>query len=269
MEIKVVKFHAQGNSYIVIEDLERNLENLYSRIAIILSDKSFGIGSDGILVFNKSNIAKARMRVFNPDGSEAEISGNGLRIFATYLNSKGILKEEDYVEVGGNKGGKIAKAKILKDGSVQINLGKGVFLGEIEINVAKRVIKGCKVSLGNPHFVIICKSKEEAKSMLNEIGSLIENHEAFPNRTNVEFVYVEEENKIISYIWERGAGATLSSGTGASASAFALYKLNKVGNNVVVEMPGGKINVKIDEEDNIEIFGKAEKILEGIAYINP
>lgn len=268
MEIKVTKFHAQGNSYIVIEDLEGNLENFYPKISTILSDKNFGIGSDGILVYNRSKIAKARMRVFNPDGSEAEVSGNGLRIFATYLHLKGILNSEDYIEIGGALGGKIANVKILEDNSVQIKLGKGEFLGEIEIKIANKVIRGAKVSVGNPHFVVICKSKQEAKSMTHEVGSLIENHKAFPNRTNVEFVTIENRSKISTFIWERGAGATLSSGTGASASAFALYKLNKVDNNVIVEMPGGYIKVKIDEKDNIEISGKAEKILEGIAFIN-
>jgi diaminopimelate epimerase len=268
MEIKIEKYHAQGNSYIVIEDLNFEKEKIYSDLSKLLSDKSIGIGSDGILIHNKSSIANARMRVFNPDGSEAEVSGNGLRIFSAYLHSKGIIEEYGEVEVGGKEGGRIAKVRILKDKSIEINLGEANLLGVLEISVSNKKLKGLYISVGNPHFAIECESKDTAKKYLNELGPLIENYPAFPNRVNVEFFYVENKNKIHTFIWERGAGATLSSGTGASASAFAAYKLGKVENEISVEMLGGIIKIRIENDSNIKLAGKVYKIMEGIAFIN-
>lgn len=259
MIIEVSKFHALGNSYLIIEDLNGKLSSYYEKIARILCDKNFGIGSDGLLVINKGNLAKFWMRVFNPDGSEAEISGNGLRITALYLYNKGLVKKEDSLEVGGSKGGRISSFKINDDGNISIEIGKASFLGEKKIKVNKREFKGLLINVGNPHFVVIFDEGEILK-LLKKYGQKISNHKDFKEGVNVEFVKVIDEKEIIAYVWERGAGFTLSSGTGASASAFASFKTRKMNNEIYVNLPGGRIKIIIKENDSIILTGPAKHV---------
>ncbi len=265
MELGITKMHGIGNSYILIEDLKRNLESKYSAIAKSISDKNFGIGSDGILVVNKGKLAKYWMRVFNPDGSEAEKSGNGLRMFVRYLYDKKLIGREAEIEVGGKQGGKIVKSLINRDGSVTVDMGKGEILGKKTLEINGTKFSGVRLSVGNPHFVVFANSEREAKNNALKYGSAIENHEKFkPDRTNVEFVFVKGKTDIVLNVWERGAGLTLSSGTGSCAGAFTSFKETKVKNKVNVNLPGGKLIIEIKDDDDILMTGPAEYIFTGV-----
>ena len=264
MKLEITKMHGIGNSYVILEDLGKKFQSKYSKIAKMVSDKNFGVGSDGILVVNKGRIANYWMRVFNPDGSEAEKSGNGIRMFARYLYDKRLIEREAEIEVGGSKGGTIVRSRINNDNSVTVDMGKGELLGKktLEINGMKFV--GMHVSVGNPHFVVFANSEREAKDNALKYGSAIENHGMFkPNRTNVEFVFVKGKDNIALNVWERGAGLTLSSGTGSCASAFAAFKENKVKNKVNIELPGGNLKIEVKADDRILMSGPAEYIFSG------
>ena len=257
--MQITKMHGIGNSYIVIEDLKGSLKSRYSTLAKKLSDKSFGVGSDGILVVSKGKLAKYWMRVFNPDGSEAEMCGNGIRIFTRYLFDKKMIGKEATIEVGGSRGGKIVKTKIIGN-IVTVDMGKCEIIGTKTIEAGGKKFDGISVSVGNPHFVIFSKNSEEAKENSQKYGSSIENHTSFRNRTNVEFVSPKGKEELNVYVWERGAGATLACGTGACASAFAAYKDNRVGKKVKVKLLGGILNIEIKDDNRIMMSGPAEYI---------
>ncbi|MBI2076284.1 MAG: diaminopimelate epimerase [Candidatus Aenigmarchaeota archaeon] len=264
MDIQITKMHGIGNSYVIIEDIDRALEPKYTALAKLISDKNFGIGSDGILVVNKGRLAKYWMRVFNPDGSEAEKSGNGIRMFARYLYDKKLISNESDIEVGGRHGGQIVRPRITSDKSVTVNMGKGEILEKEIIVVEEMEFNGIRVSVGNPHFVIFAKNEKEADAYAKKYGSAIENHGAFsPARTNVEFVSVPDKRKIFVSVWERGAGLTLSSGTGSCAAAFAAFKENRIENKVTVKLAGGDLMIEIRNDDSVLMTGPAEYIFSG------
>lgn len=264
MKLEIAKMHGIGNSYVIIEDIDRQLELKYAAIAKLISDKNFGIGSDGILVVNKGKLAKYWMRVFNPDGSEAEKSGNGIRMFARYLYDKKMIGNEADIEVGGRHGGQVVRPRINSDNSVTVDMGKGEMLGKEIIVIEEMEFNGIRVSVGNPHFVVFTKYEKEAENYAKRYGSAIENHATFnPARTNVEFVSVPDKRKIFVSVWERGAGLTLSSGTGSCAAAFAAFKENRIENKVTVKLAGGDLIIEIKNNDSILMTGPAEYILTG------
>ena len=265
--MQITKMHGIGNSYIVIEDLKGVLKSKYSFLAKKLSDRSFGIGSDGILVVAKGKKAKYQMRIFNPDGSEAEMCGNGIRIFTRYLYDKKMIGRKADIEAGGSKGGRIVRTEI-KGNIVTVDMGKCEIRGTKIIEVGRRKFDGISVSVGNPHFVIFSKNEEEAEENANKYGSSIENHSSFPNRTNVEFVSPKGKEELIVHVWERGAGHTLACGTGACASAFAAYKDNKTGKNVKVKLLGGTLHIEIKDDNRVMMSGPAEYIFSANIDIN-
>ncbi len=258
--MQITKMQGIGNSYVLIEDLDRKLEKKYPKIAKAISDKSFGIGSDGILVVNKGKKAKFWMRVINPDGSEAEMCGNGIRIFARYLYDKKLIGKESDIEVGGSRGGRIVKPRINDDGTITVDMGKGKVLEKKVIVADGKKFSGICVSVGNPHFVIFTKSEKEAKENAANYGSAIENHSAFSNKTNVEFAFVKTSDEIIVHVWERGAGLTLACGTGASATAFAALKGGRTKNKTRIILPGGELAIEVKNDDTVMMSGPAEYI---------
>jgi diaminopimelate epimerase len=262
MKIQVTKMHALGNSYIIIEDLDSKLEDYYREIAVILSDKNFGIGSDGILVLNKGKLAKYKMRIFNPDGSEAEMCGNGIRMFAKYLLDKDYAGSEAEIEVGS----RIVKT-FVEGNMVSVNMGKVEIIGEAEIEIGTKKFKGVKASIGNPHFIIFSNEKDKLKQYTLDYGFFIENHKEFPNRTNVEFAYIEDMKKIKLYVWERGAGMTLACGSGACATAFVANYYGYTDKEVEVKLPGGSLFIKITDEGVI-MKGPVTYVLKGEAYLD-
>ncbi len=270
-----VKTHGLGNEYIVLNEEKINFkltENAIKRICNV----NFGIGSDGILLKVGSSKADFGLKIFNPDGSEAEKSGNGLRIFCKYIYDYGFADRKEFsVET---KGG-IVKAKIIEVSSnkaklISVDMGKAIFDSKIvPTNFEEKEVIGKKlkvsdkeyeincVSMGNPHCVIL---KEELNiDEIKEYGKLIENHNKFPNRTNVQFSKVISRSEAEILIWERGAGFTLASGSSSCAVASILKKRNLVDNKVKIKMLGGELLIEIDENWNVKMTGEVRQIAEG------
>lgn len=270
-----VKTHGLGNEYIVLDKEKINFDLTQKAIQRICN-VNFGIGSDGILLKVQSNRADFGLRIFNPDGSEAEKSGNGLRIFCKYIYDYDLTKSEEFsVETkGGIVNAKIIEISNKKAKLISIDMGKAVFNSkEIPTNFITKEVIGEKlqvddkeyeincVSMGNPHCVIL---KEELKiDEIKRYGKIIENHCQFPNRTNVQFVKVISRSEADILIWERGAGFTLASGSSSCAVASVLRKKDLVDNKVRIKMPGGELLIEIDENWNIKMTGEVRQIAEG------
>lgn len=271
-----VKSHGLGNEYIVL-DKENLSFNLNENAIKTLCNINFGIGSDGILLKVDSDNADFGLKIFNPDGSEAEKSGNGLRIFCKYIyDYKFTNKKEFTVET---KGG-IVKAKIIETSKskakiISISMGKAKFNSKFISNIFQssdeifeRVIQvdnkkyeiNC-VSIGNPHCVIL--KKELYIAEIKKYGPKIENHKIFSNRTNVQFAKILSRNTVEILIWERGAGFTLASGTSSCAVASVLRRKNLIDNKVTIKMLGGELIIEIDDNWNIIMTGKVRQIAEG------
>jgi len=269
--MKFIKYHALGNDYIVldwpaIELTEKQIRRICNR--------NFGVGADGILCWSGSSKDGAyNLRIFNPDGSEAEKSGNGLRIFARYLWEKGDKQQTSFSIV--TKGGRV-KAEVDKKGdSITVDMGQVSFQSDKipvsgktrevineTMGVSGQTLKYCAATIGNPHCVVLCEkvSKDTARQM----GPLIERDSRFPNRTNVQFVKVIDRHNIKIEIWERGAGYTLSSGSSSCAAAATAYRLGLCDSKITVQMPGGKIKVSIDKDFYVRMTGPVTKVFDGV-----
>ncbi len=270
-----VKSHGLGNDYIVLDseniDFKLNTESIRT-----ICDVHYGIGSDGILLKVPSKKADFGLRIFNPDGSEAEKSGNGLRIFCKFLYDYGFTSSKVFsVET---KGG-IVKAKVeeTKEGKakvITVDMGRAEFRSEnIPVKCEKDECIGEKikvdgrefeincVSVGNPHCVIIVDELKEGE--VKKYGSLIEKLPVFPNRVNVQFAKPISRNKVEIRIWERGAGYTLASGSSSCAVASVLVKKGLTDRDVTIVMPGGELKISIDENWNIRMTGEVQEICNG------
>lgn len=260
--MEITKMHGIGNSQILVEDLDEGLVNEtglnYSQIAIALCNENFGIGSDQMLIINNSEIADFKMRVFNRDGGEAEMCGNGIRCVALYLYDKG--KVDDKLSIETKSG--IKNVKIISKREIEVFMGKGKVVNR---GIEVEGFKGDLISVGNPHFVIF--TEKASKEITQEKGPILENAEVFqPSKTNVEFAKINSSDEIVSYVWERGAGMTLACGTGACATAFAAKKKGLVKDEISVRLLGGSLEIKIDDKDQITMSGPAEYILKGTIY---
>ncbi len=266
------KYHGLGNDYIVIDPNTFGGEPTAEQIRLIC-DRHFGIGADGMLYGPIRQGKNLKVRIFNPDGSEAEKSGNGLRIFAKYLFEKGYAREKSFdIETLGG----VVRAE-LKDesaGLIKIEMGKVIFNSKLipatgsereivnePLEIAGEIYKVTCCSIGNPHCVIPLEqiSPEKAK----QLGPLVENHEIFPNRTNVQLLKVINRNTISIEIWERGAGYTLASGSSSCAAACAARRLGLVDNEVIVKMPGGELSIAISDDYAVHMTGPVENVFEG------
>ena len=270
--MKFFKYHALGNDYIVLDPADFG-DELTSRQIRSICHRNYGIGSDGIL-FGPfiSPQGDFVLRIFNPDGSEAEKSGNGLRIFSRYLWDKGLVQKNPFIIM--TEGGKVI-SHVHKGGkSVTVEMGKVSFDSrKIPVEGPSRevinetiIINGqellfCAATIGNPHCVILRDevSKEEAQKW----GPLIEKDPRFPNRTNVQFMKICDRKNITIEIWERGAGYTLASGSSSSAAAAVAYKLDFCDSHIAVNMPGGTIEITVSNDFSISMIGPVVKIAEG------
>lgn len=270
MELSVTKLHGLGNDYVVIEDLGKKMEKKYAQIAKGISNINFGIGSDGILVVNKGRKAKYHMRVFNPDGSEAEMSGNGARIFTTYLYDRKMIGRAAMLEVGGKNGGKLVEVRTQNGKQVSVDFGKGKIIAKKSAAVKGKTLTGFYVSVGNPHFVVFVPSQAAAKEYMTKYGPGLEHHAAFKETkgANIEFAYVKDRKLILLYVWERGAGVTLACGSGACATALAAYKGGLIDENVKVRLLGGDLSITLDDKDNILLKGPVGHIFSGKLYLD-
>ncbi len=271
------KYHALGNDYLVI-DPKSFATQLDEQSIKRICHRNFGVGSDGILYGPlPSERAAFRLRIFNPDGSEAEKSGNGLRIFCRYLFDQKLVSEsaEFLVETLGG----VVRATVFENGrTMRVDMGRVSFWSdEIPMTgprrevlrenliVGDRTFNVCAATIGNPHCVILLP--EITEDLAKTYGSNIETHPSFPKRTNVQFLQVLDRKNIRIEIWERGAGYTLASGSSSSASAAVARKLGLVDSSVTVHMPGGTLSIEIAEDYSIRMTGPVTKVAEGTVAI--
>jgi diaminopimelate epimerase len=273
--MKFFKYHALGNDYLVInpDDLKAPLTTAQIKT---ICHRNFGVGSDGILLGPlPSSKAKVALRIFNPDGSEAEKSGNGLRIFSRYLFDQGLVGGDEFtIETAGG----VVRSKVLEKGKqVRVEMGK-VSFGSDQIPVTgprrevlnERITAGdrtfifCAATIGNPHCVI--PLPEVDAKLATQYGPLIETHPMFPNRTNVQFLKVIDRSNLRIEIWERGAGYTLASGSSSSASAAVARKLGLVDRSVRVHMPGGVLLIEMDDEFAVCMTGPVTRVSDGQGF---
>ena len=243
------KWHALGNSYLVVD------EHVEAELARRLCDVSYGIGSDGVVEVVSVNGGRAEIAIWNPDGSVAEFSGNGSRIAAAWLCARAGTTSVRIAVAGRDY-----PATLLDDGLIAMAVGD-VEVGEIEtISLDGERVELTAVSVGNPHAVVRLAAEREE---LLRLGPLIERHERFPERTNVQLVRVNGANALDVLVWERGAGETSASGSSAVAAAAAAVTNGWCESPVTVRMPGGELRVELDDEARITLVGPAEEICEG------
>lgn len=271
--MKYFKYHALGNDYLVFDPRDWP-EPLTPEQIKVICHRNFGVGSDGILLGPlPSNKARFALRIFNPDGSEAEKSGNGLRIFSRYLWDRGLVKSEEFsVETPGGQ----VEAVVRDHGrTVTVEMGRVSFWSdEIPVSGSRRevlreqLVAGgrtfsfCAATVGNPHCVI--PLAEVSPGLARQYGPLVEVHPLFPNRTNVQFMKVLDRRNLRIEIWERGAGYTLASGSSSSAAAAVARKLGSCDGSITVHMPGGELDIEVRDDFSIRMTGPVTKVAEGV-----
>lgn len=270
-----VKSHGLGNDYLVFEEKHISF-NLTPEAVKLICDRNRGIGSDGILVLTESEYSDFGLKILNPDGSEAEKSGNGIRIFAKFLRDHGHTDSPTFsVETPGGEVRVGIKTKNGAVSSVIADMGRAIFdaaripvagdfPGEVvseKIEAAGKKFVFTAVSVGNPHCVIFVDKPNPDETKL--FGPALENHRFFPNRTNVQFARVAGKNRLEILIWERGAGYTLASGSSSCAAAAAAVKNGLCQNSLTVSMPGGELGIEISEDFHIRMSGPAEEVAHG------
>jgi len=276
MKIKFTKMHGLGNDYIYINCFKYKLDGVdLTNLAIKMSDRHFGVGSDGLVLIMPSKIADAKMKIFNPDGSEAQMCGNAIRCVSRYLYEAGIAQKERLsVETeGGIKTIELAlenqtfSAKvnmgepILDAKQIPTNFSKEKVIDELIYADGKEIHATC-VSMGNPHCIAFVDDVNFEG--FGRIGKALENHKMFPERINAELVKIIDKSHIQMRVWERGAGETLACGTGACASVVACVLNGKTERDVTVQLKGGGLNIEWRKEDNcVYMEGPAEFVFRG------
>ncbi len=266
------KYHALGNDYIVLDPAETTIELTPSAIRMIC-DRHRGVGSDGILYgpLVENNITG--LRIFNPDGSEAEKSGNGIRIFSKYLIDAGYMKKGrfDLKTLGGTVTVEILDERASR---ISVDMGTVTFRStdipvagpereviDEEFTIQNETYRVTCLSLGNPHCMIPIENPTRELAM--RIGPIVEQHRMFPKRINMQLAQVISGNAIKIEIWERGVGYTTASGSSSCAAASALFRLGRVDRNVAVHMPGGVIDILIREDNHVLMTGEVSGIMSG------
>ena len=283
--MKFSKLQATGNDFILIDG--RTMEGEWSKLAMATCDRHFGIGADGLILVQNSTIADLKMRIFNSDGSEAEVSGNGLRCFARYAIDKGLIRdmssriEQGHYPLTIDTLSGVRKVKAYMSANeinrIEVNMGLPQFqpeqipvkveLGIIPILSYPLAINGKQLSLsllsmGNPHVVSFI-SQPTADFHLAEIGPKVERHPIFPQKTNFEVARVLSRGKIEARVWERGVGETLACGSGACAIAVAAQLLDYVEPQVDIILKGGTLTVYWDRLGDVLLTGPVEEIFIG------
>jgi diaminopimelate epimerase len=272
------KMHGIGNDYIIFDESEKTIipEEKKPEIVEEICRRGFSVGADGVIFVTPPSNEEAdiRFRIFNSDGSEAEMCGNGIRCFAKYVYENEIFTSPEMLveTLGGIKevdldieGGEVRSSTVdmgvpkFNTRDIPMISDKNEFL-DSELIVEGNPIKMTVVNVGNPHAVIFTENIDDIN--LNELGPLIENHPAFPQKTNVHFVNIINRNEIEMITWERGAGFTLACGTGATSSVIAGFKLGKLDEEVEVHLPGGELLIIVyDMGNELRIFMEGEAVL--------
>ena len=272
--MKFTKMHGTGNDYVCVNCFEERIDNP-SQVARRMSDRHFGVGGDGLVLIHPSAVADCRMRMFNADGSEAEMCGNGIRCLAKYVYERGIArKEEMTVETGA---GVLTLRLFVHDGiveKVQVNMGAprlspgeipvslpGEGIVDASLGVLDREFGITCVSMGNPHCVVFV---DDVKNFpVEKYGPPMETHDIFPRRANVEFVQIVNSGEVVQRTWERGAGETLACGTGASAACVAGVLNDLTRRAILVHLSGGDLEIEWKKDDHVYMTGHAVEVFEG------
>lgn len=274
--MKFVKMHGAGNDYVYIDCFQQRV-NDPALLAQQVSRRNFGIGSDGLILILPSNCADARMRIFNADGSEAEMCGNGVRCVAKYIYDHGIAQRTK-LQIETNAGvlslqlftavdGKVARVcvdmgmpRLLRAEIPMLGDAHSQALG-VELQVDGRTFTVSCISMGNPHCVVFVDDVDHFD--VNYWGPLLENHPQFPKRINVEFVQIVSPTEVLQRTWERGAGETLACGTGASAVTVASFLAGRTGRKIVNHLRGGDLEMEYAETGTIYMTGPATEVFSG------
>lgn len=275
--MKFTKMHGIGNDFVVVDCLSETLpEERLPEISRKVNDRKFGIGGDGLILVLPSRQADFRMRMFNPDGTEAQMCGNGIRCFAKYVYDRGqtvdtTIKVETLAGVKALKlstRGKTVEAVRVDMGQPRLRRSEIPMRGDDServvaepLRVDGKRIEITAVSMGNPHAVIFVDKIDAVDAA--KLGPAIETHRSFPERTNVHFVQVLNTTELAQKTWERGAGITLACGTGACASLVAAVLNNKANRRATVHLPGGDLIIEWTGDNRVYMTGPAEEVFEG------
>lgn len=265
--VKFTKMHGAGNDYIYVDTMKYPIENP-EKLSIAWSAPHTGIGSDGLVLIGSSEKADFSMRIFNADGSEANMCGNASRCIGKYLYEYG-LTSKSAVTLDTLSGIKVLKLRVEngKVNTVTVDMGIPTDMKEQVVEADGHRFKGITVNMGNPHLVIFVNDIKEIE--LESIGPKLENHPLFPGRINVEFAQVLEDGKIRMRVWERGSGITQACGTGACATAVAAALTGRAGRKSDIIMDGGTLTIEWDETNNrVLMTGGATRVFDGEAEVN-
>ncbi|HVM32249.1 MAG TPA: diaminopimelate epimerase [bacterium] len=271
-----VRSHGLGNDYLVMDPAVLSFPLTPANI-VRICNRNTGVGSDGILALEKSKSSEAKLRIYNPDGSEAEKSGNGLRIFCKFLFEHGYTEKSLFeVETAGGRVQAQLHLVLGKAPRVTVEMGRATFdaakipvsgfTGEVvEKPLRVEGVPGGQltvtcVSVGNPHCVVFM---DDFSLDIQRIGPLLEHHPQFPNRSNVQFARVLNDKELEIRIWERGAGYTLASGSSSCAVAAAAFKTRRTGGDLTLHMPGGQLSLKVSPDFDLTMRGPVEEICLG------
>ncbi|MDQ2986593.1 MAG: diaminopimelate epimerase [Armatimonadota bacterium] len=271
MTLEFTKMHGLGNDFIIVDSV-RNANSFDGpAISRSVNDRRFGIGGDGLILIEKGEKAPFRMRMFNPDGSEAEMCGNGIRCVARFIHDEGLSSEASIpIETGAG----LLTLELVGD-LVRVNMGKERHLRRdipmagdpavpavgFDLEFANRRFKASAISMGNPHCILFVDNVDGVP--VEDWGPQIENHEMFPSRINAHFVEVVSPTELRMRTWERGAGATLACGTGACSVGVAAELAGVSGNDVLIHLPGGDLRIEIAEDRTVFMTGPAAYVFQG------
>ncbi|CAH2032662.1 diaminopimelate epimerase [Trichlorobacter ammonificans] len=278
--MKFTKMHGAGNDYVYVNCFEEQVADP-AAVAVAVSNRNFGIGSDGLILIMPSDTADVRMRMFNSDGSESEMCGNGIRCVAKYAYDHGIVSK---TEITAETGAGILTLQLFPDSAnkierVRVNMGpprlsreeipmNGPAVPRVvaeELTVLDRTFKITCVSMGNPHCVIYVDDVDNFP--VATYGPLIENHQLFPRRTNVEFIQIISRSEVKQRTWERGAGETLACGTGASAVCVAGVLNNVTDRKILNHLAGGDLELEWVENGPVFMTGPATEVFSGEIHL--
>ena len=273
--MKFTKMHGIGNDYVYVNCFEESVKNP-AEVSKFVSDRHFGIGSDGLILISPSAIADFRMNIYNADGSQAEMCGNGIRCVAKYVYDYG-LTDKTEISVETLAGIKYLRLQVEngKVASVEVNMGAPILepkeipvaveespVVNVPVEVKGKIYHMTCVSMGNPHAIIFMNNVKDLD--IAAIGPYFENHTVFPKRTNTEFVEVLDRNTVNMRVWERGSDETLACGTGACATTVSCILNDKTENEVTVHLLGGDLKIRWDREANqVYMTGPATVVFDG------
>ncbi len=273
--MRFTKMHGIGNDYVYVNCFEEQVEDAPA-LARKISRQHYGVGSDGLILICPSEVADFEMKMYNADGSESEMCGNGIRCVAKYVYDRGLTDKTTFTVMTG-AGLKVLRVKVLKGkaAAIRVDMGAPELRPElIPVDLAGETVMGHRlqvgsgvyeihcVSMGNPHCVIFVKDPDQID--VEQVGTLLENHPIFPKRANIEFVQVVSRDHLRMRVWERGSGETLACGTGACASLVASVLTGRANRQVTMDLLGGSLDLDWSFEDgHVYQEGPAKFVFDG------